>query len=278
MAWTNVYSQNFSQTGTSKSAARPPFVYFFETFLPTMGWTVTDGHSTASGQTNASDTAEDWWACSYTGLDFQGNSYTENIIYEFEYSSEDINVWSWDGVAGSGGGTLLYTDTNYSLYTNDGDRKWNIFTSDSRPDTFILVINQYIQAMWFGGMDCIYDTWDKDGFAWFPDTTAGIRMRGSSYVYFGMGGTTFNSSKNLITSLFSMYGSTSSGGFGVNVIPDILMRYTATTTSYMASHGGTGTPTVVQFDGRNYIDYGFGNQVGLMLDTGSNDYTSEITY
>lgn len=277
MAWTNVYSQNYAQTGTSKSAMRPPFVYFFETFLPTVGWTVTDGHSTASGLTNATDTAEDWWACSYTGLDFQGNSYTEHLIYEFEYSTEDINVWSWDGVAGSGAGALLYTDTNYTLYTNDGSRKWNIFTSDAKTDAFVLTINNYIQAMWMG-LDCIYDSWNKDGIAWFADTTAGVRLRSSGYVYFGMGGSSFNSSKNLITSLFGMHGSTAGSAFGVNLLPDVLARYTATTTSYLASHGGAGTPTVVQFDGRNYIDYGFGNSQGVMLDIGTNDYSSEIAY
>lgn len=118
--------------------------YFYETFLPTVGWTVTlcaDNSATAPSAVNQSH----WYFLKKTLTFTDGTTDTISLAYKFEPTTEDLHVYSWDGV----------------LATNDsGDANYGRGSIDFVNDTTNYIMQRATTN--------VYDIWkDTDSDSWF---------------------------------------------------------------------------------------------------------------
>lgn len=174
--------------------------WYFETYLPTKGWTVARYRQEEFAPDG---TAVDWWWCfkrEYTNK--KGLKCNDSFIIEIELSgsSTDMQYYHWDGVnqetpISSLGGTF-YSDTTMTVLNGSG-----VFTTweDDQSDSFFLLKNNRPvgwQLPSNGMLSAITNT---------GNTYGGQRTYWMCCPFFDMGSNCMivdNGSKNLWTGLF----------------------------------------------------------------------------
>ena len=110
MTWSLVNTITTQATSLDKAQLSAPFDYFYETFLPSRGWTVTAGEFAG----NAVASQESAWGLSKAFTFADGYTAIRNVIHEVEFSTGDMNVWDWTGSPGTGLGLQIFVDSSWS--------------------------------------------------------------------------------------------------------------------------------------------------------------------
>ncbi len=277
MTWSIVQSFTTQAASYNKTDLEPPHVYFFETFLPTRGWSVTPGETGGGG---FSSTVEGMWGLSKAFTFADGTTLTRNLIIELEYGSSDVVVYGWTGVPGEGRGSSLASDQGWDGGLKIGLNNFHILASDENPDSWCM----------FGGKKLIYWSHPSTGM-YQTSVTDAERFRALGMIACmegassGMGypvsavnyGTmyhghanSFSASAYLMTPAFSFfYNSQGADAFGQNASPDTYSRFTNTIAAYSAI--GSINPSSVLIDGDYYLDLLPSNVGSIMLKTGATD-------
>ena len=164
-------STNNSKTDTVNGNA-VGWKYFYETFLPTVGWTVTLCADNSANPPSAYN-HNHWYFLKKTLTFTDGTTDTIALVYKFEPGQLDLHVYSWDGVLatndsgdaqyGRGSTDHLNDTTNYIMQTNDPST-YDIWKDDDS-DSWFWVKNGRFIGCWFpnGG-------WVRQDFSYAPGT------------------------------------------------------------------------------------------------------------
>lgn len=268
MTWSLVQSFTTTATSLNKADLSAPHTYFFETFLPTRGWTVT-ADETGGGSYN--NTSEGMWGISKDFTFADGSVVNRSHIIELEYTFSDALVYDWTGVAGEGRGTNRLSDTSWDHGIKTGSVNYHILASDENQDAFCM----------FGNKSLIYYSWPSTGI-YLSNVLDSEKLYslgnlvcidssgvGSSLHYQGFG-QSFYKTSYMLTSAFGLYTNVNgSGAYGQNVVPDTFSRMTNTTTAYGRIDGSN--PSSVLIDGDYYLDMYPASDQSLLLKTGATD-------
>ena len=271
MTWSLVNTITNEATTLNRASLTSVFTYFYETFLPTRGWTVTPREFGG----NSISTEEDAWGISKDFTFADGVTVTRNLIHEVEYTVADMNVWDWDGTPGAGRGTQLFSDTTWTHGLRSGLNNYHFLASDENLDSWCVIANKRL-IFWSHPSDGMYTQGATDKARFFAlgllacfEAQQGIVTFSSSsaYMYHGQGNS-FYLPAYLMTPAFSFFGNTVAGFVvGQNTCSDVYSRFTNSTTAYSSMAGEF--PSSVLIDGDYYLDLWPANTGSLMLKTGA---------
>lgn len=157
MAYTKVSSikTNNSETDTANGNA-VGWKYFYETFLPTVGWTVTLCADNSASPPSAYN-SNHWYFLKKTLTFTDGTTDTIAFVYKWEPSPDDLHVYSWDGVLATNdssdpqygrGTTDFCNDTNNVIMQGSNPGVWDIWKDDDSDAWFWLKNGRFI-GIWF---------------------------------------------------------------------------------------------------------------------------------
>ena len=143
MAYTKVYSFiGSNSTSNTTHSGHLGWKYFFETFLPTVGWTVTLCNNNSANPPTSMHT-DHWYFMKKTLTFTDGTTDDISFVYNFQPQATDLHIYSWDGVLATNdssnaqfgrGSTDHYSDTSNqttSLGTTNHFEIWKDDNSDS---------------------------------------------------------------------------------------------------------------------------------------------------
>jgi hypothetical protein len=271
MTWSLVNTIATEAAVMNKSELSSVFTYFYETFLPTRGWTVTP--SEFGG--NSLNSEEEAWGISKDFTFADGVTITRNLIHEVEYSQGDMNVWDWDGTPGAGIGSMRFADTTWIHGLRSGVNNYHFLASDENLDSWCVIANKRL-IFWSHPSDGMYTQGATDTqrfnalglMACFDVERGVVTFSGSGvYMYHGQGNT-FYLPAYLMTPAFSFYGT--SGGthvVGQNTATDLYSRFTNSTNAHAVM--ACEYPSSVLIDGDYYLDLWPASTGSLLLKTGA---------
>ena len=277
MTWSLVQKITTTASTLNKAELEAPWVYFFETFLPTRGYSVSPGEF---GGATLNSSTEIAWGVSKSHTLADGSSYLMNRIFELEFNVTDAMTWYWSGVPGEGLGSSQFNDTSWTRALGTGTRNFHIFASDEHDDAYCVFAGRHLVA-WSHPIEGVflpsYD--DQNAVAQYmgalftyeePSNGDYLTSSSTSALYAGLGSTT-RYTGYLMTPAFSYFQSTPGAAvYGQNVVPDTYLRITNTSSSY--SRITARYPSSVLIDVEYYLDLYPQNNCGLMLNCGANDY------
>lgn len=272
MTWSLVNSLAVNASSLNKTELEAPFIYFYETFLPSKGWAVTKDESGGASQITSS---EQWYGLSKSFTFADGYTVTRHMLHEIEYASSDIVVYGWDGTPGAGQGSTLFSDSTWTNGLRSGLTNWHFLASDEDLDAWCVFANKglvYWSHPSTGLFSKVADSFrfnqlgplvcqESSGAGW-------VAAIGNSPMYSGFGPALYGQGY-LMTPAFSYMSSANSDLVGMNTVPDTYQRITNTTVSYRIL--SSQFPSSVLIDGEYYLDLYPAEAQSLMLNTGATD-------
>ena len=236
MTWSLVNTINTEATTINKAELSAPFTYFYETFLPSRGWAVTPDEFGGS----ATSSEEQAWGLSKSFTFADGYTATRNLIHEIEYTSIDINVWSWDGTPGAGLGSQIFVDSSWNHALRSGVNNYHFLASDEDPDSWCVIANKRL-IYWSHPSTGMYMTGATDDqrfhalgmMVCYEQTQGYVSFNASTNFMFHGQGNGFYLPAYVMTPAFSYFGTASGNStVGQNTQPDVYSRFTNTATAY----------------------------------------------
>lgn len=129
--------------------------YFYETFLPTVGWTVTLCDDNSANPPSAVNTNH-WYFLKKTLTFTDGTTDTISLVYKFEPTQDDLHVYSWDGVLATNdstdaqygrGSTDFLNDTSNGILQRSTINTFDIW-KDADSDSWFWVKNGGFIGCW----------------------------------------------------------------------------------------------------------------------------------
>ena len=271
MTWSLVNTISTSATSLTEAELGAPFTYFYETFLPSRGWTVTANESGGATQTND----EGHWGISKAFTFADGVTITCNRLHEVEYLATDMHTYEWDGTPGAGKGASVFNDTTWAHGLRTGINNYHFLASDADLDSWCVIANKRliywshpVGGMYMQGGTDLQRLYSLGLMACYEANQGVVSFNtGTSYMHHGQGGS-FYLPAYVMTPSFTYFGTSSANTvIGQNTASDVYSRFTNTSTAYglLACE----FPSSVLVDGDYYLDLWPAYTSSLMLKTGA---------
>ena len=274
MTWTITHQQAFT-TDYTLAGGRAPWDYFFDTWLPSKGWTVTDDErgGIAQGDYPYTWAQSLWKGVQKTFTDALGDTKDVSYIVAVDLDDRHISYYQWDGTVGGGIDVASrYTNTtNANITSSSNPTTWRFLSSDQDTDHWMVFKDSnkivsysfpYSQVFLTSSNNQIMPALirDNDSSAWLE---SGLDMYGR------IGGETFALPAYLLTPNLTWGNATYYNSIAMNTMPDILMKVNGTTAS-KATLSAT-NPVSLLIDGTYYMDLAPSASVSYLLETGAAD-------
>ena len=274
MTWTITHQQAFT-TDYTLAGGRAPWDYYFDTWLPSKGWTVTDDER---GGMVSGDYPYSYNICVFKGIqktltDALGNTKVISYIVVIDLNYRYVSWYLWDGTPGGGidlSSAWVNTNNN-SITSSSNPTTWRFLTSDQDTDhwmvlkdgdTIVSYFFPFAQVFLSSSNNEIVPSliYDDSTYSWLGNSAS---MEGR------IGGTTFKESAYLITPNFTWGHQSYYQTVAINTMPDMLLKVNGTTTSQARLQSNA--PTSLLIDGTYYMDLAPSLSTSYLLETGNSD-------
>jgi hypothetical protein len=273
MTWSITHEQEYTTTNAGNATDKEPWEYYFETFLPSKGWTVSAGETGGLDASNYpfSYNLAAFWGVSKTVTDALGNSHTRSFIVSVSFNYRYIIYWEWDGTAGGGIDVAARYDQANNYVVGGGTQTWRFLESDEDTDSWMVLTGNNVTAFNFPPSQTFLASPLVDD---FPSLTSYGTNWGwqnvPSQMYGRIGGQAFGGTVYLLTPNFSWGHSVNTSTVALNSNSDLLMKFDGTTSSNVAMSASS--PASFAINGTYYMDLNPSASVSFVLRTGAVDF------
>lgn len=271
MTWTIAHQQAYT-TNQTVAGGRDPWDYFFDTWLPAKGWTVTN----ENGGLSSSNYPYGFTNAILKGVekdltDALGNTKTIRYVVALDFGYRYIVWFPWDGTVGGGVDPANYiANTSASMFPN-GTYNWRFLESDEDTDHWMVLLkNDTIVSYFFPYSQVFLESSDNQivpslirgqtNFCWH-DSTNGM--------YGKIGGSAFKNAAYLVTPNFTWGHYNYYDTIAINTMTDILLKVNGSSTSN--ANISANSPVSLLIDGTYYQDLAPAQSTSFLLKTGNSD-------
>ena len=269
MTWTIGYQDTYTTT-TTLAGGRAPWDYYFDTWLVSKGWTVTNENGGMDASTfpyNFSETL--FKGVEKTLTDALGVTKLIRYVIALTFDSRYVSMFPWDGTVGGGvDPTDFWLDTSNSNLSAANNEVWRFLESDEDTDHWMVQRgSNKILSYSFPFSQTILTVAD--------DTTVPNFVRDStSYSWIGktnqlfaiMGGSSFSNPAYIVSPNFVWAANSYYDVSAINSMTDILVKVNGTVSASVSL--GCSAPASLLIGSKYYMDLTPSASVSFLIDTG----------
>ena len=244
--------------------------YHFNTFLPTRGWTTTQGVPPGGSLTTS---GYEVFQCSKTFTLPDATTVTKFYVYHMRTDFAQVTIYEWDGVNFGNSSQQRNTPSNMgTVWGLNATRECTWLVSDESTDAWIMFTNNnaYIAAAelphagWLGA--------EMPDWA-YPSSTSSVAGEAAfvngQQMQFHLGDSILGGQYLLTNSFLYSYSTAGSLTYSYNTLNDLYMKFNGTTNAQITMYADGASSVLV--DGTYYLDLRPNSQNGFMLETGNTD-------
>ena len=276
MSWSIVHEQQYNQTTAVAPNATnlAPWVYYFETFLPSKGWTVTADEQAGmvSGDYNLGVANSKFYGVQKTDTDALGNTHDRGWIIAINFSYRYVSYWEWDGTAGGGVADFANRYDQANNFMIGSDYYWRFMESDQDSDLWMVLLGDTsIGAFHFPTSQTFLAAPTIHNFPSLTSWDLKWRWQNSlDNIHGKIGGSAFEQECYLITPNFAWGHTNDTNTQALNSTNDLLMKFNGTKTAN-AQMNALGCASF-EINGTYYLDLYPTALVSFVLETGTTDF------
>ena len=269
MTWTIGYQDTYTTT-QNLAGGRAPWDYYFDTWLVSKGWTVTNENGGMDANTYPYTFSETLFkGVEKTLTDALGNTKLIRYVVALTFNNRYVLTFPWDGTVGGGVDPAVYSvDASNANMTGLANQTWRFLESDQDTDHWMIIKgSNAIVSYSFPFSQTVIATAGDDIVPNFIRNSNSKSWIGSTAAIYGIiGGSSFNYpayivSPNFIWAKDSYYNVTA-----INSMTDIFIKVNGTTTGTAAL--ACSAPASLLIGSKYYMDLSPSAPVSYLIDTG----------